>query len=119
MSTTTSEQIPQVRARLADMRALCKATNLPGNLQSRNSSWYQVGDWCLSEAGSDEDAAFIAAASPALLLRLVAHAENVLDRHVPMDRSPECCAECQSEIPIYPPAWPCPEVEAVIKAWTS
>ena len=91
-----SEQITQVRARLADTRALCVATNLQG----RNSSWYQVGDWCLSGAGSDGDAAFMAAANPALMLRLVAHAEDVLDRHV-----------------LCGPSW-CPEVAAVIKAWT-
>ena len=102
----TPEQIRQVRARLAGMQALCEATNL---LQSLNSFWYQMGDWCLSEAGSDQDAAFIAAASPALMLRLIAHAEHVLDRHhCPPDAWCEVCRE----------VWPCPEVAAVIKAWT-
>ena len=108
---TPAEQITQVRARLAGMQALCEATKLPGNLQSRNSLWYQMGDWCLSEAGSDEDAAFIAAVSPALMLRLVAHAENVLDRHkdwhlcmaAPWDNSSGRL---------------CTEVEAVVEAWT-
>ena len=99
------------------MRAFCEATNLPGNLQSRNSSWYQVGDWCLSEAGSDEDATFMAAATPDLLLRLVAHAENVLDRHHVTEHLHTATEHLHSGV------WcsaddPCPEVAAVIKAWT-
>ena len=105
MSTATSKQITQVRARLTDTRALCVATNLQG----RNSSWYQVGDWCLSGAGSDGDAVFMAAANPALMLRLVDHAEDVLDRHGDHDGARYCRCDY---------ALPCPEVDAVIKAWT-
>ena len=45
-----------------------------------------------------------------LLLSLVAHAEDVLERH--HVESQGYCNKCEVAI------WPCPEVAAVIKAWT-
>ena len=74
-----SEQITQVRARLADMQAPCEA-------------------------------------APAMMLRLVAHAEDVLHRHAPYPSDPSCCSGCESE-DSQPVHYPCPEVAAVIQAW--
>ena len=96
----TSEQITQVRARLADMAALADtvAQHLP--------QWGAVAERCGDETDLDIGA-FIAAVSPALMLALVAHAEGVLDRHSSEDHVEWCWA-----------SFPCPEVAAVIKAWT-
>ena len=51
------------------------------------------------------------------LLRVAREALDVLDRHGPMDGCPDVCSGCESEIPIYPPSWPCPEVASVLRAW--
>ena len=83
MSTTTSEQITQVRARLADMRE-------------------RLGEEAVTHQEKDDS----------LLLRLVAHAEDVLDRHRLSVRFGDTCAA-------HDVRWStCPEIAAVIKAWT-
>ena len=81
MSTTTNEQITQARARLAGMRE-------------------RLGEEAVTHRQEDDS----------LLLRLVAHAEDVLDRHAPSNETVWCKYDGD--------AYPCTEVEAVIKAWT-
>ena len=62
------------------------------------------------EGGPDAAALFIAAVSPDLMMRLVAHAEGVLDRHQHRRRNGEDWCGAHSH-------WPCPEITAVIQAW--
>ena len=104
--TETLEQISQVRVRLRNMQTLNDATT-PGP--------WAVGDrW---RASAWVDAAFIAACSPDLLLRVVAHAEDILDRHTPYITSPNWCSGCESGVDLTWD-WPCPEVASVLRAWT-
>ena len=100
----TSEQITQVlRARLADMTALADtvAQHLP--------QWGAVAERCGDETDLDIGA-FIAALSPALMLRLVAHANDVLDRHAPVDGFVWCHYDGDVR--------PCCEVQALVAAWS-
>ena len=106
----TSEQITQVRDLLAYMVILCEG--------ARPDEWCGPGPerpWAqridtddTPEGGPDAAALFIAAVSPDLMTRLVAHAEDVLDRHSSEDHVEWCWA-----------SFPCPEVAAVIKAWST
>ena len=97
---TPVDELAEVRARLESMVELAEAAT--------TGSWYVPGDWCLSEAGSDADAAYMAAASPDLLLRVAQEAIYVLNRHEPNFMGD--CMWCGF-------AWPCVDVAGVLKAW--
>ena len=132
--------VEAVRERLAQMRALCEAaiTHHPlpwrygdvdsvagGTLYDRDvtlASVFYDGDKRVDprirphRTAEDADAAgwFMQAASPDLMLRLVTEAEGVLDRHqrrTPTWEGDQLCGGCMN-------VSPCPEVEAVVRAWT-
>ena len=101
---TPAEQVEQVRAHLADKAALADT------LSQHLPQWGAVAERCGDETDLDAGA-YIAAVSPALMLRLVAHAEDVLGRH--RINGWDLCTTCDFT------TFPCPEVAAVIKAWTT
>ena len=109
---TPAEDLAEVRALLERMVALAKASK---------TSWCLTDGWHSQEwlddmiRGEQDDTAFIAAASPDLLLRVAREALGVLDRHFPAS-APAYCGECESE-DSQPVDWPCPEVESVLRAW--
>ena len=100
-AVTPAEQVERVLAALADMRAKCEAAS--------EWEWYGDGDGDLKLL-DPYDAAFVIAASPAVLLRLTDYAEGVLDRHRHRIRNGENWCGAHSH-------WPCPEITAVIQAW--
>ena len=98
---TSAEELAAVRARLERMIAMAEASKSlwhEGCWYNRYELEMDVGQHARA------DAAFIAAASPDLLLRLAREALGVLDLHPDI----ECQAHC---------AYPCPEVASVLRAW--
>ena len=122
---TPAEELAVVRARLEHMVALAEAAT-PGPWKALADAthdgdiyWVRMGDTHLRNdvlvrdpnaiyaQGTEHDAAFIAAASPNLLLRVAREALSVLDRH-----RPGTVGWCTA-----PREVDCPEVEAVLRAW--
>ena len=106
---TLTEDLAVVRARLMQVIFLAGAAT-PGPWTQKNSADIVTGSdtrWKVSVAwGVTADAAFIAAASPDLLLRLAREALGVLDLHPkPLNQR---CMHCIA-------LWPCPEVAAVLR----
>ena len=102
-AVTPAEQVERVRACLANMGAQADT------VARRLPQWGAVAERCGDETDLDIGA-FIAAASPDLLLRLTDYAEGVLDRHRHRIRNGENWCGAHSH-------WPCPEITAVINAW--
>ena len=80
----------------------------------RLPQWGAVAERCGDETDLDAGA-YIAAVSPDLLLRLVAHAKDALGRHRVEGVHGDYCSACEQPFGGCP--FPCPEVAAVIKAW--
>ena len=97
---TPAEDLAVVRARLERMVTLAeevRATNL--------LPWITAAEH-VEDGGGTRDGAFIAAASPDLLLRVAREALGVLNQHQ------EMCQRCGAHSP-----WSCPVVAAVLRAW--
>ena len=100
---THVEELAVVRARLERMLTLCQAAS---------GSWFteqDLGEDCVPVI----EAAFIAAASPDLLLRVAREALGTLDRHAMRENG--MCDVCWTWT--VTDAWPCPEVASVLRAW--
>ena len=106
---TDTTEVAEVRARLEAMVALADtvAQYLP--------QWSRVAERCGDETDLDIGA-FIAAATPDLLLRVAQQAFHILDRHSPYSGDPDVCSGCASENN-QPVRWPCPEVASILRAW--
>ena len=106
---TPAEELAVVRAELEHVIFLA-GTATPGPWTQKNSADIVTGSdtrWKVSVAwGVRADAAFIAAASPDLLLRVAREALGVLNQHQ------EMCQRCGAHSP-----WSCPVVAAVLRAW--
>ena len=100
----SADRVALARAALEQMVSLAEA---PKN-------WWMKGHWYTARITLDDpaDGAFMAAASPDLLFRLATEALAVLDRHgVYHDGERIRSCLCGERLP-------CPEVQAVIRAWT-
>ena len=95
-------ELAEVRARLEQMVEIAEAVK-PGVVLA----WSTEQDLVDDNVPRDE-AAFVAAASPDLLLRVAREALDVLNRHAYGNWN-DCVYECGS--------WPCPEVTSVLRAW--
>ena len=99
--------IDATRAALEQMVALCK-----GDYAYRARIGIEWATDYFPHRGDDEENRYLAAASPDLLLRLATEALAVLDRHgVYHDGERIRSCLCGERLP-------CPEVQAVIRAWT-
>ena len=111
VDVTSTQKLAAVRIQLKRMVELAEAAQNEVTLA-----------WCTEQDLVDDkvpmaEAAYVAAASPDLLARLAREGLDVLSRHPKMDNYPGGCAGCES-FPLLPPSWPCPEVSAVLRAWT-
>ena len=114
---TSVDALAEVRARLERMIELAAAAT-PGPWtieQDGDLDWSLVGtanDGRLLTCGygtdAEADTAYIAAASPDLLLRVAQEAIYILNRHGPNDMGE--CGWCGF-------AWPCVDVAGALKAW--
>lgn len=125
---TPAEDLAVVRARLEHMVTLAeKATPGPWKALADGTHdgdiyWVRMGNTHLRNdvlvrdstatyaQGTEHDAAFIAAASPDLLVRVARKDLGVLDRHAQSEWG--LCHGCGSSVDD-----PCPEVAAVLQAW--
>ena len=98
---TPAEELVVVRARLEHMVELAL---LDQAYRARTGVTWE-SDYVHDKA--DDEDRFIAAATPDLLLRVARKDLDVLDRHAQSEWGP--CHGCGSD--------PCPEVDAVLRAW--
>ena len=97
---TTADEVTEVRARLERMVDVAESANAVEGLWARPDGSTKL-KWAPIHA-------FVAAASPDLLLRVARKDLSVLDRHA-VGNWNDCLYECGG--------WPCPEVTAVLRAW--
>ena len=102
--------VETARARITDTLAKAEAAHEWG--------WYEDRDGDLMAMASG-DAVFVIAVSPDLMIRVCREALALMGRHV--DNSYGGCVRCydwahdgERDIP-----FPCPAVNAVVRAWTS
>ena len=111
---TPEEQVTEVRARLEQMAQVADAS---AETWISAPFWWTLPDLTRRLSDENEDAAYIAAASPDLLLRVARKDLEILNDHAPEPAGRVMACKGEHGNYSHSNEWPCPEVEAVLRAW--